>query len=144
MSPFKQGGSSKFHDYMIQLVHKIHEAEELLLSGDDRHLEELKQISDMIDQYVSEGQGHKFEPQQFRNIQGQPQGAQSFFDNRYGDYPQDPRRGDVRGHIGYWPYVSPVYPFYNESGQGSGSQDRRGGGTRGESDNFGFYDRRRR
>jgi hypothetical protein len=141
MGPFKQGGSSRFQDYMIQMIKKIHDAEEMLLSGDDRHLEELKQISDMIDLYVSEGQGQKFEPQQYRNVQGHPQGAQSFFDNRYGDYPMAERSGreGTRGHLGYWPYTYPVYPFYNQDrgGQGGSRQGREG-------DNYGFQDRPRR
>lgn len=144
MSPFKQSGSSKFQDYMLQMVHKLHDAEEMLLSGDDRHLEELKQISNMIDQYVSEGQGHKFEPAQYRNVQGHPQGQQAFFDERHGDYPMYEDRRGTRSHLGYYPYSVPLYPFYNEGGQGgsSGTESRRG--TRGESYNDGMYDRRRR
>lgn len=141
MAPFKQG-SSKFQSYMIQLVRKLHDAEEMLLSGDERHLEELKQIAEMIEQYANEAQGHKFEPAQYRNVQGNPQGQQAFYD--YPEYPQMPRRGqDTRGHIGYVPYYPsyPFYPFFNEgqggqgggsggsSGGSGGSQGRRGGGN---------------
>jgi len=128
MAPFKQSGSSKYREYMNQLIHKIHQAEEMLLSGDDRHLEELKEIMQMIEQYTNEAKGHKFEPMQYQNVQGNPQGQQAFFDNRYTDYPeypQMPNRGrDIRGHIGYVPYYPPYYPFFNEGGSG---------GTRGES-----------
>jgi len=132
MAPFKQGGSSKYHGYMNQLIHKIHETEEMLLSGDDRHLEELKEIAGMIEQYVNEAQGHKFEPAQYQNVQGRQQGKQAFFDNRYTDYPEYPQMpriggGDVLGHIGYVPYSPYTYPFYNGSRQGEGynNEDRR-------------------
>lgn len=135
MAPFKQSGSSKFQEYMIQLIHKLHDAEEMLLSGDDRHLEELREIAEMIEQYVNEAKGHKFEPMPYQNTQGKPQGKQAFFDNRYTDYPEYPqmprRGGDVRGHIGYVPYPSyPMYPYYNErggsrQGEGYNNEDRR-------------------
>jgi len=130
MAPFNQSGSSKYHGYMNQLIHKIHEAEEMLLSGDDRHLEELKEIVEMIQQYINESQGHKFEPAQYRNLQGKPQGQQAFY-----DYPEMPRRGsEPRAHIGYVPYpYYPQYPFYNE----------RGGSRQGEGYNNEPYDRRR-
>lgn len=134
MAPFKQSGSSKYHGYMNQLIHKIHEAEEMLLSGDDRHLEELREIAEMIEQYVNEAKGHKFEPMPYQNMQGQPQGKQAFFDNRYDGYPEMPRRsGDPRAQIGYIPYPSyPYYPYYNE----------RGGSRQGEGYNDGNYQRR--
>lgn len=131
MAPFKQSGSSKFQEYMIQLIHKLHDAEEMLLSGDDRHLDELREVSDMIEQYVNEAKGHKFEPMPYQNMQGQPQGKQAFFDNRYDGYPEMPRRGgDPRAHIGYVPYpYYPQYPFYNErggrQGEGYNNEDRR-------------------
>lgn len=133
MATFKQSGSSKFQEYMIQLIHKIHDAEEMLLSGDDRHLEELREIAEMIEQYVNEAKGHKFEPMKYQRIEGNPQGQQAFFDNRYTDYPEYPqmprRGGDVRGHIGYVPYYPYVYPFYNErgsrQGEGYNNEDRR-------------------
>lgn len=128
MASFKQGSSSKFQDYMIQLIHKIHDAEEMLLSGDDRHLDELREISDMIEQYVNEAKGHKFEPMSYQRMQGNPKGQQAFFDNRYTDYPEMERGRDTRGHIGYIPYYPPIYPIFNE-GQGGGGQ----GGSRGGS-----------
>ncbi len=138
MATFNKDSSSKFQDYMIQLVRKLHDAEELLLSGDDRHLEELKEISDMIDQYVSEAQGHKFEPAKYQNIQGKPQqGQPSSYDRRYNDfpeYPRDPRQGDIKGHIGYYPYTYPIYPLYNE----------RGGNGRSEGYSPDRFDRNRR
>lgn len=126
MAPFKQSGSSKYHGYMNQLIHKIHEAEEMLLSGDDRHLEELREIAEMIEQYVNEAKGHKFEPMQYQNLQGRPQGQQAYY-----DYSEMPRRGnEPRAHIGYIPYPSyPFYPFYNErgsrQGEGYNNEDRR-------------------
>lgn len=117
MSSFKQSSSSKFQDYMIQMIRKIHDAEEMLLSGDDRHLEDLKEVASMINQYVSEAQGQKFEPMQYRQMQGQPQGTQSFY-----EYPEMERGRDTRGHIGYVPYYPsyPVYPFFNQGGGSSG------------------------
>jgi len=144
MASFKQGSSGKFQDYMIQLIKKIHDVEEMLLSGDDRHLEELKEFSDMIEQYVNEAQGHKFEPAQYRNVQGQSgqQGQPSNYRSPYTDfpeYPQDPRRGqDIKGHIGYIPYRYPyVYPLFNERGGNDGSR-------RSEGYSPDYYDRNRR
>ena len=129
MSSFKQSGSSKFQGYMIQMIKKIHDAEEMLLSGDDRHLEDLKEISDMIDEYVNEAQGQKFEPMQYRQMQGNPRGTQSFFD--YPEYPEMERGRDTRGHIGYIPYYPPhIYPFFNQ-GQGGGGQGGSSGGSGG-------------
>jgi len=136
MATFKQGKSSKYYDYMNQLIHKIHEAEELLLSGDDRHLEDLKEIADMIGQYVSEAQGHKFEPAKYQDVQGQPGQNPNQPSNYYPEYPQYPRRGgEVSGNLGYIPYRPYIYPFYNEGGQ-SGSR-------RGEGYTPDYYDRRR-
>lgn len=148
MAPFKQGGSSKYHEYMNELIHKIHEAEEMLLSGDERHLEALKEVRDMIEDYTLEAQGHKFEPMPYQNMQGrQQQGQPSNYDRPYTDfpqYPEMPNRGrDVRGHLGYIPYYPsyPFYPFYNESGRGGSGQ---GGSERRsrEGYNDGNYPRR--
>jgi len=131
---YSNNGSSKFQGYVKELIHKIHEVEELLLAGDDRHLEELKEVSDMIDQYVNEAQGHKFEPAKYRNVQvGQPQPGQPS-SNYYPEYPRDTRQGDIKGHIGYYPYTYPIYPLYSE----------RGGNGRNEGYSPDYYDRRRR
>lgn len=127
MAPFKQSASHKYHDYMIQLIHKLHDAEEMLISGNDRHLDELREIADMIEQYVNEAKGHKFEPMPYKNMQGNPQGQQAFFDNRYTDYPEYPQM-PYRNGIGYVPY-RPFYPIYNERGsrrgEGYNNEDRR-------------------
>lgn len=133
MSQFRQGGSSKFQEYMIEMISKIHDIEEMLLSGDDRHLEELKQVAQMIEQYVEEGQGQKFEPSPYRNIQGgQGQGTSNF----YPEYPMYERGGGGRGgsgggggtrsHIGYIPYPY-YYPIFNEQGGSSDGRDERRG-----------------
>lgn len=119
MAGFKQSGSSKYHEYMVQLIHKIHEAEEMLLSGDDRHLEELKDIIEMIDQYMNESKGHKFEPMQYRPMQGRQQHGM-----------QD-RLGYRQYEDHYYP-MYPIYPIFNDD-----IQDRRGRrGTRSEMNDY--------
>lgn len=131
MTAFKENDSPKYHDYMLQMIKKIHDAEELLLSGDERHLQELEEISEMIGEYVSQAQGHKFEPAPYRNIQGRPQqGQPSNFYKPYTDFPEYPRMPrrdqDTRAHIGYVPYPSyPFYPFYNEDRR-DGNRPREG------------------
>lgn len=108
MAGFKQSGSSKYHEYMVQLIRKIHDAEEMLLSGDDRHLEELKDIIEMIDQYTNESKGHKFEPMQYRPIHGRQQ-------QRIQD-----RLGYRQNQDHYYP-MYPIYPLFNDE-----IDDRRG------------------
>lgn len=121
MTGFKQGGS-KFQEYMKELIHKIHEAEEMLLSGDERHLEDLKEIAENIEQYVREAEGHKFEPMGYQQMQGNPQGAQAWFDRR-GEYGEFPMSRGTRSAFGYVPYPY-YYPFFNEEGGNTDGRDR--------------------
>jgi len=136
-------GGDRIYEDMAALIHKIHEVEELLYRGDGQHLEELKQVSLLIDEYISKNQGQKFEPRPYQNLQVQPgqQGASAYYgDHPYPEYPQDPRRGrDISGHIGYRPFypnIYPIYPLYNEDRSG---RDR---GREGYTPDY--YDRRRR
>jgi len=86
------------------LVQKILRARELLYAGDEKHIQELKQLSDMIDDYVTQAQGQKFQPKQYQNP-----------DRYHDNYPQS--------QIG----TGANYPAYYSDRDRQGERDRQVG-----------------
>ena len=66
----KHGGSSDPSDAVDILFQKILRVREKVYAGDKSHLQDLKELSDMIDDYVAQAQGQKFEAKPIRNYVG--------------------------------------------------------------------------
>ncbi len=95
-------------DAIDLLYHKVGNIKELVVKGDQSHLNELKELSNMIDDYVRSAQGHKFEPKEYKEYpshkspygESQPQSRAPYKDDR---------------RIGYHhPYIYPYFDRYGE------------------------------
>lgn len=125
----KHGGVREPSEAIELLIQKLLKARDMVNRGDENHLHELKELSDMIDDYVSQAQGQKFEPKPFVNYEGRGiQNPENNYDRRGGgsrsefhDYPDDRRR--TSGNIGYVPHISPFPPYGEDRRNGSEGYD---------------------
>ena len=113
----KHGESFKPQDAIEVIAHKVQKIKELVYQEDELHLEELRLLSEMLDDYVREvkGSGYKFNKKDYQ---------------------------DVRSHYNpfetqnsYSPFNTPnnyYYPLYNEGRQGQPSQGNPGQGQPGQ------------
>lgn len=105
----------------IELMHgRLHKIKELVWKGEDP-IEELRELSDMIDDYVQysggAGKGQKpgFNPQQY------------YKPGRYGQNSYSPKNEYPNTYQGHYPgYRPPIYPYIFPFGQGGQDQDQDG------------------
>lgn len=105
-------------DAIDLLYHKVGNIKELVIKGDPSHLHQLKELSDMIDDYIITTKGHKFEPKEYKSYQQhRPYYKENDYQSR-NPYKDDPQ-------MGFYPH----YPFYDKYGE----YDNRGrGGSQNE------------
>lgn len=132
MKEFFQKYGGRYEDpyeAIEMMCNRLYQIKDKVEQGDESHIQDLSELSNMIDDYVRSIQNYELKPMQkgaeYKNYEPQKGGAQNeYYPNRTVGF--------------HYPNVYPLYPFFNEDERsGRGTRDYRTGGR----DDYRYEDR---
>lgn len=131
----KYGRKFQPQDAIEMMCEKVYEIRELIYQEDELHMEALKILSEMIDDYAREvgGMGYKFKGKEFQEMQGGYNPLKGMYNEVNPIYGQqggqgNPQQGQGGGGNRHFFPIYPMYPFFGGQGSGRPSQGGSSGG----------------